>query len=471
MTESRRRAPHAGRRRSAGSGNVASIGAVASIVAVALIAGLVAVAIRSSRDDGDAGRAELPRSRAEPRAVVTATASTTVVLDRGQSSHPPFAPIPPDVLAELRADQRWNELEFAGGSRPPFVTVRPVTSTAALRQATDLAARDTAIACAVRGFWVETFGPLPVPASGAPQRLLRIYTPDIARYVLAFDPEQESATEAGPFAFCAADGRAFRLPDPEDAASSIPCGESEMQSWLDVSSARLAATQLLVRARADTPQRSPGTPRRALWFERGFPAWLAGIETPRGDAVAPDPGRVRMNRLLLEDVKLIRGSGRARADDSFREEAKKWTVPRILDVRSETDVLRVIGMPSRASVHRSVMWGFVHFLWNYDGGRYRTTVRASLDADLHGEDVTGAFRKAIAAIEPTTASGDWTVIQREFSWYWDKLLARGVGWKSNSQLDWWRTPTTPPEGRWAPPPPEEPEEHDEDEATDDAETK
>ncbi len=454
MTEPRCRERRASAGRRTGSANVVSI------AAVALIAGLVAVAIHGSRSDSPTAKPQAPHG-----ATVTATATTTVSVTPRDG-----APVPPAILEALRADPRWQDIDFFAAARPPFVSVRALPAGTPFETRTvaeSIASRDAAIAQAVRRLWIESFGPLPDPAPGD-RPLVRLILPDRARFVLAYDAEEHGLFEATVGAFCGADGTAYIGRSPRDATEPLPCGDSSMQSSCDLTSAGAAAAQLLVDARARTPQSGAEPPRRAFWFERGLVLWLSGIETARGSDADPDPGHVATNRLHLESIQMVRGSGRAPTDDSLREFARKFTIPRLLDQRSDSDVVRVTGVSLTPRVGRAVMWGFVHFLWNYDGGRYRETVRATLAADLRGEDATAAFRRAMAAIDPATEKGDWSVVQREFWWYWDKLLARGVGWKSRSRLDWWRTPTTPPQGRWAPPPPDEPEE---DEATDDGETK
>lgn len=462
MEELRRRVRHASAhrrpaQRRAGSANVVSM------AAVALIAGVVAVAIHGGRSHAPAATPAKPRDAR--RATVTASATTTVgVAPRGE------APVPTSVLEALRADARWRDLEFFAAARPPFVSVRALpagTTLEARSVAESIAARDAAIAEAVRDLWIESFGPPPGPAPGD-RPLVRLILPDRARFALAYDPELDRIFEASVATFCGADGTAYIGRSPRDTTEPFPCGESSMQSTCDLMSAGAAAAQLLLDARTRTPQSAAAPPRRAFWFERGLVLWLSGIETARGSDADRDPGHVATNRLHLDYIQIVRGSGRANADDSLREAARSWTIPRLLDLRSDTDGYRVVGPSFHRHVGRAVMWGFVHFLWNYDGGRYRETLRATLAADLRGEDATAEFRRAMAAIEPATEKGDWNVVQREFWWYWDKLLARGVGWKTRSRLDWWRTPTTPPEGRWAPPPPDEPEEH---EDTDDEETK
>lgn len=190
--------------------------------------------------------------------------------------------------------------------------------------------------------------------------------------------------------------------------------------------------------------------RKLMWFEEGLAEFMGAMETSKADVQNIANAKILHNRILLERVQMIRGSGR-KEDGNLREEAKKWTIEQLLKPNSNPDLQRMGNemLPGQGGLMTNIFyaraWGLVHFLYYYDNGKYRENMLQYLETVLKGQQSANGFAKIMG--RPDASS--WGDIAEEFEWYWDKLHARGVGYKNVSRTTWYDMPTTPPEGKWS----------------------
>jgi hypothetical protein len=82
------------------------------------------------------------------------------------------------------------------------------------------------------------------------------------------------------------------------------------------------------------------------------------------------------------------------------------------------------------------VWGFVHFLWYYDNGKYRPKLYEYLELVMKGTQSSEKFAKIMG--RPNV--NDWGPIEKEYEWYWHELLLRKVG--RSKVTGEWATPST-----------------------------
>ena len=172
------------------------------------------------------------------------------------------------------------------------------------------------------------------------------------------------------------------------------------------------------------PGTAPALSRTPPWFRLGLPAVLGGVESGREDPAAPTVALVH-DRVVLSYVDEARRR---------RDTPEEWTLAQLLHPRSfgmdnDNAIALVAGeagppYPEVPPAFRTRAWAFCHFLWNYDGGKYRDKVVAFTGRVLDDTGTSDVFAKEIMG-RPSAA--DWGEIEMEFEWYWSKLLERLPG--------------------------------------------
>ena len=152
---------------------------------------------------------------------------------------------------------------------------------------------------------------------------------------------------------------------------------------------------------------------KAVWFDVGLAEWMSALES--GGADAADP-KWRHGRVLLDRI----DEGRRRRDDCGR-----WTIRELLKPNDGGEILRLgqklaAGSGWNMGSHFACRaWALVHFLWNYDGGKYRPQFVAYLREVLAGKPSSATF----AQIMGRRGDDDWGPVEKQFEWYWGRLLA------------------------------------------------
>jgi hypothetical protein len=88
------------------------------------------------------------------------------------------------------------------------------------------------------------------------------------------------------------------------------------------------------------------------------------------------------------------------------------------------------------------VWAFCHFLWYYDNGKHKQAFLDYFKEVLNGTQSSDKFAK----IMRRKSVNDWGDIERDYEWYWSKLLERNVD-KSKVTGQWPRPSTEAPTGK------------------------
>jgi DNA-directed RNA polymerase subunit RPC12/RpoP len=171
--------------------------------------------------------------------------------------------------------------------------------------------------------------------------------------------------------------------------------------------------------------------RKAMWFEEGIAEFMGATEVEETKTEYLKDVTWRHNRILLERIKEARDS---------RDSTEKWTIKEFLKPNHNGE-LSTVGqklsddgnMPSHFYCR---VWGFVHFLWYYDNGKYRPKFYDYLELVMKGTQSSEKFAKLMG--RPNV--NDWGPIEKEYEWYWQQLLRRKVG--RSKVTGQWETPST-----------------------------
>jgi hypothetical protein len=174
-----------------------------------------------------------------------------------------------------------------------------------------------------------------------------------------------------------------------------------------------------------------------LWVTRGLAELLGVVEVDRDRLATLDGAGWQHERIALGHVAEARGN---------RDSAEEWTISRLLLIRTTEDARDL----ARHVEHDSSMedlfdvraWALCHFLWHYDGGKYRDRFIAFVGRVLNGTGTSEAFAKEIMS---RPSLDDWGEIEMEFEWYWMQLLSRKVG-RDRQTHEWYEPSTDPPSG-------------------------
>ena len=180
-------------------------------------------------------------------------------------------------------------------------------------------------------------------------------------------------------------------------------------------------------------------PRKAMWFEEGIAEFMGSPEVEDGKTEFLQDVHWRHNRLLIERV----AEGR-----NARELCEKWT---IADFMKPNDNQQLVQIGDKlapghglemASHFYSRAWTFVHFLWYYDNGKYRPKFYDYFEEVMKGTQSSEKFAKIMG--RPN--ANDWGDIEKEYEWYWMKVLERKVG-RDRVTKQWYTPVTEAPAGK------------------------
>ena len=159
---------------------------------------------------------------------------------------------------------------------------------------------------------------------------------------------------------------------------------------------------------------------RCMWFEEGIAEFMGAAEIETSKAEYLEGGKWRHNRILLDRIVESRMP-------QFRAAVGKWDIKDFLKCTSNQD-LQTIGQklepndPNMPSHFYCRAWAFCHFLWYYDNGKYRPQFMKFLHDIMTSSWSTDKFAKYMG--RPN--ANDWGQVEKEFEWYWGKLLLRDV---------------------------------------------
>jgi hypothetical protein len=185
-------------------------------------------------------------------------------------------------------------------------------------------------------------------------------------------------------------------------------------------------------------------PRKAMWFEEGLAEFMGATEVEVGKTEFLKDVHWRHNRILLERV------AQSRSSPSARELSQRWKIAELLKPNENESLLqhgeRLGGKdgtgPWMANLFYSRAWALCHFLWHYDGGKYRPKFLDYFEEVLKGTQSAEKFAKIMGRPNAT----DWGNIEKEFEWYWEKLLERKVG-RDKVTKERFTPSTEPPAGK------------------------
>ena len=180
------------------------------------------------------------------------------------------------------------------------------------------------------------------------------------------------------------------------------------------------------------------------WFTKGLAELLGGVEVGRDRLETLEGAAWQHERIVLTHVV---------AGRQDRDLSEKWTIQELLRVettegdRPGSPNLRGSSLapgrgPSMARLFTVRAWALCHFLWNYDGGKYRDRFIDFVGRVLDGKATSEMFAKDDMG-RPRAA--DWGDVEMEFEWYWNQLLARKVG-RNRQTKEWYQPSTAPPQG-------------------------
>jgi hypothetical protein len=183
-------------------------------------------------------------------------------------------------------------------------------------------------------------------------------------------------------------------------------------------------------------------PRKSMWFDEGLAEFIGAVEIDEGD-MQDLGGDFYHGRVLLERIGLSRHVRRNYPD-------QKWSLAKMLLPNHNGDMMQMGGevIPGRpdlaANLFYAQAWAFVHFCFNYDNGKYKQQFLNYMETVLKGTHGPESVAKAFGLPN----AEDFGDIEKEYDWYYNLLLRRVPGKKSNGT---WRTPDTdPPQGTWSP---------------------
>lgn len=363
-----------------------------------------------------------------------------------------------DVLQEVRrgdvrdTERRYDEklgtmteVPIDGTSNPAKVMQNKEWAT----KADDLLRRDVVLVLAAQRRFQELFGKA-LPASSADAAPLDVV---VLWNRASFDRVRAAAGSPVP-----AYVRAAWLPDGRGVVTYL--GDESLQvsdEWM-AADGRVQKESDRVVAAACTAlllRRHGGWASTPRWLRVGLPVLLGGVETQRDD-LAKLSGPLQYERVVERFVAESRAG---------REASALWTVEELMKPQSwgsslsGAEVDPAVGwasvradaltglVPDRRDPLMSLAfqnraWAFCHFLWHYDGGKYRDRFVEFVGRALRGEATKEMFA---ADVMGRPNASDWGDVEMEFEWYWSKLLDRKVG-RDKVTKQWYEPSTDPPEG-------------------------
>jgi hypothetical protein len=191
-------------------------------------------------------------------------------------------------------------------------------------------------------------------------------------------------------------------------------------------------------------------PRKSMWWDEGLAEFMGAVEVERSKKETLEGATFFHNRILLERIQQVQGDLRQR---TYRDEAKKWTIAELIQPNHNGELINAGNrlLPGNgvfmANLFYARSWGLIHFLYFYDGGKYRSKMLDYMEKvyrQEHGPD-------ALAKVFGRPNAKDWKGIEEEYNWYWDRTVARRIGWRDpESKTKPWDTETDPPTGKFDP---------------------
>ena len=178
--------------------------------------------------------------------------------------------------------------------------------------------------------------------------------------------------------------------------------------------------------------------RKAMWFEEGIAEFMGAPEVEDGKTEFLQGVHWRHNRILLSRILESRGS---------RVDVELWKIKDFMkpnnngELTTEGNRLKN-GDGNMGSHFYCRSWAFCHFLWYYDNGHYRPQFLRYFGEVLQGTQSSAKFAKIMK--RPNV--NDWGTLEKEYEWYWGKLLSRHVG-KHQSTGQWEMPSTEAPTGK------------------------
>ncbi len=224
----------------------------------------------------------------------------------------------------------------------------------------------------------------------------------------------------------------------------LPTADGWVQKESDEALLHEATSQLLheyaaiARGRPLADGKTDPIDEGPAWFQTGLAEFLSVVETQTG--VRPDlsDAKWRHERVALHRVLEARRE---------RELAQRWTLADVTSPQTADDVGKIAAshhvnddQPMWSLAVRS--WAFCHFLWNYDGGKYRPKFVAFVREALEAPTTSARF----AEMTGRPSAAEWGPLEMEFEWYWDRLLERHPG-RDPKTREVNRVPTDAPPGR------------------------
>jgi len=163
-------------------------------------------------------------------------------------------------------------------------------------------------------------------------------------------------------------------------------------------------------------------PRRSMWFGEGIAEYMGAVEVSADELPDLIDAKFKHNRILIERIHLMR---RYRVQNPEWKK-QSWTLPRMLEPNHNGDLNRIANeiAPGRgnflANVFYAQAWAFVHFSFNYDGGKYRENIMEYMRHELAGTNGPDALVSAFKL----KSKNDFGAIDAEYWWYLDKVCSR-----------------------------------------------
>ncbi|MEN8148743.1 MAG: hypothetical protein ABFS86_02900 [Planctomycetota bacterium] len=138
----------------------------------------------------------------------------------------------------------------------------------------------------------------------------------------------------------------------------------------------------------------------AMWFQEGVAEWF-GSALPEGDTWQP----FQTNWYRLHGWKMVRS-----------RKMDEWTFSELLAARGNRD-LRTGGGRHMPALFYGQAWALVHFLWNFEDGKYRAKFLEYFKGELRGKSGVREFKKIFGVDKP-----EGSQMEKEYWKYVDELL-------------------------------------------------
>jgi hypothetical protein len=222
----------------------------------------------------------------------------------------------------------------------------------------------------------------------------------------------------------------------------FPCAGGWAQKWSDNVLLHVATEQLrheyaaIARGKPLQDAETKVEIELPAWLNYGVAALLSAVEVESAKSEFLDDVVWRHERVLLDRVvEAQRRPG----------ESEKWTLAELMkpiDHGSEQRLVAETSPIGMTYLFCTRAWAFCHFLFHYDGGKYRPKLAAFVRESLKRPTTSAQFAESMGRKD----AADWGPVEREFEWYWSQLLDRDTG-KDKKTGEWAKPSTDAPTGR------------------------